>query len=65
MKKILEKLKCKLGIHKNELYLEKTTIYKCGLCGKFKSGPAMDTDGLEIFVFSDGSCIKGISMDND
>lgn len=48
---------CSIGLHKYKNFKEKTTIYRCKNCQKFKSGPAIDENGLEIFVFNDGSCI--------
>ena len=63
MVKILRQIKCWLKIHNYKLYLADTSIYRCSNCGQFKPGVAKDTNGLEIFVFSDGSCIKQILRD--
>jgi hypothetical protein len=45
-------------MHDYKLFKENSTVYKCHVCGQFKMGEAIDDDGLEMFVFRDGSVIK-------
>jgi hypothetical protein len=63
--KIINKLKCKFNYHDYKKIEDNATIFQCSFCKKFKYGIAIDRDGLEIYVFPDGSYIKGTPINEN
>lgn len=56
-KKYIKKIKCILN-HDYQKWGTSDSVKRCIVCEKFKVGPAIDADGCEMFVFSDGSVMK-------
>jgi len=60
MRHLLRKIKCYFSGHsyKEHQHPKHHSVYQCSRCHQFKSGPVVQSDELEIYVFEDGSAIE-------